>query len=557
MKRLFSLLTLLLLTVACNNQTEPLPTATTQPTEIAIEPNTPTPEPTDEPSPTAPPPTSTATTPPSTPIPTDTPIPTSTTPPTPVDDGSRLLVVNSNGLFSVHGNGTNFTQLVSAHIPHHNAAVSPDQQYIAYISADAPVKFDDQITGLTLYLYDRLNETTIPLTPLTSATTEPQEECDSFYACPVVGALIYWDNLAWSPDGSQLAFIGAMDGEASDLYIYTVADASITRLSTGNIPAIRPQWSPDGQTLIYEAVRTPGRMSTPHDGYQLNSVWAYNFTLADHYKLYDEFHSQKEMIVTWLDNERFGVYSTAEIGFPCPAYNLRIVNATTGEVTPLWDGFIGPDPLISFPAQYYAEVDNLTNGFFASATYSPSQDLWLLNGNTLSEWCGNQPLGLYFWQPEQDKPALVNSASVFYGHELLWSEDWQAFSYPVDGEWHLLTPAGETITDHTPITSIPLSVPLDAQPSPAGNQWAWANLSGNEDTRGLWVQVGDNDPIHLSNSNGIYNVSWNPAGDTLFYLETRNEKRLFTASAPDFTPIPVNETPFSDFWWDITTIWLK
>lgn len=55
---------------------------------------------------------------------------------------------------------------------------------------------------------------------------------------------------AWSPDGRSIAF-SALDGGATDLYVYTLATGELTRLTADLYGDLQPTWSPDGRTIAF------------------------------------------------------------------------------------------------------------------------------------------------------------------------------------------------------------------------------------------------------------------------------------------------------------------
>jgi hypothetical protein len=55
-------------------------------------------------------------------------------------------------------------------------------------------------------------------------------------------------NPSWSPDGSRIVFSG-MKGGLSDLFIYRVADKSVTQLTADAYADLQPAWAPDGRTI--------------------------------------------------------------------------------------------------------------------------------------------------------------------------------------------------------------------------------------------------------------------------------------------------------------------
>lgn len=67
-------------------------------------------------------------------------------------------------------------------------------------------------------------------------------------------------SLAWSPDGTQIAFSGAQNGTRTEVYRYSLEDSRVSRLTWGQHAghASNLLWSPDGQYIAYDNVgRTP------------------------------------------------------------------------------------------------------------------------------------------------------------------------------------------------------------------------------------------------------------------------------------------------------------
>lgn len=67
---------------------------------------------------------------------------------------------------------------------------------------------------------------------------------------------------AWSPDGSQLAFVSARHEQrdydaVTDIYVISAAGGEPRRLTPGRGPASSPSWSPDGRTIAYAANEYP------------------------------------------------------------------------------------------------------------------------------------------------------------------------------------------------------------------------------------------------------------------------------------------------------------
>ncbi len=63
----------------------------------------------------------------------------------------------------------------------------------------------------------------------------------------------YWHG--WSPDGKTLAYVGQRDGEY-DIYTMPVAGGRETRLTTAKGLDDGPDYTPDGQWIYFNSVRT-------------------------------------------------------------------------------------------------------------------------------------------------------------------------------------------------------------------------------------------------------------------------------------------------------------
>ena len=166
------------------------------------------------------------------------------------------------------------------------------------------------------------------LTPLLS----PVEQQDTL----AVQSVVWRDALRWSPDGHTLAFIAALEGSSSDLYIYDSASDKIQRLTTGTFQAATPFWSPDSQWVITQEMS--GLTSTNPVGWKLNDVWAVNLKSGEFRKLYTpDPGSDGEVFLGWADNQKLLFYSHHASG----PYNLRQIDMDKLKVTSLLEGDFG------------------------------------------------------------------------------------------------------------------------------------------------------------------------------------------------------------------------
>ncbi len=139
------------------------------------------------------------------------------------------------------------------------------------------------------------------------------------------------DSLAWSPDGSYLAFAGQMDGLSSDLYVYNMGTESIRRLSSGNQQIQTLHWSPDGKWILYSGANKI-EMDMKFDIYAASvdgvSVKHLSTTTSPGFPMWID---SDVYIEHDRDNENVLGEFVGDFGF-------RWVEISTGQIRKIWDG---------------------------------------------------------------------------------------------------------------------------------------------------------------------------------------------------------------------------
>ncbi len=155
---------------------------------------------------------------------------------TPLGGGSGQIAFASNrsGSFQIYvidADGKNLQQVTHLTDGACQPDWSPDGMRLVFVS---PCRKDqDQYKGSALFLINADGSGVIPLRTTPGGDYEP----------------------AWAPDGAQIAFTTIRDGR-SHIYLYTLADQTVTNLSRPSALDRQPAWSPDGKTLAFSTLRS-------------------------------------------------------------------------------------------------------------------------------------------------------------------------------------------------------------------------------------------------------------------------------------------------------------
>ncbi len=236
-------------------------------------------------------------------------------------------------------------------------AAAPQGGYLAFTAAWDP----DNLQGLTLFLAKLPDMTTVTITELSSVATTPPlnpQVCDPNYEAARAATM---NGLAWSPDGRQLAFIGAQSGPTADLYVYSLDTDEIVQVTDGPSQAYNPVWSPDGKYIIHFGANCFGTGA----GFDMAGVWAVSPDGVDVFSLYTvDPESAGEGVVGWLNNNEVVVETMSG----CPGKNLRKVNLSTKSVTGIfqgcyWDAVMADDGTIALTLEESMAADGKSGLF--------------------------------------------------------------------------------------------------------------------------------------------------------------------------------------------------
>ncbi|MBW6473450.1 MAG: zinc-ribbon domain-containing protein [Anaerolineaceae bacterium] len=444
----------------------------------------------------------------------DSPLPEEAAQPTQADETMQepgylpedhMLAVTSSGIWMVNAQSRAATQISydQLDVPWDlNDGMSPDKKFFAFFTG-----FGGSPVNPMLVVLDLVNQTTLLQLELTGPIIQPgMEGTHGDPSFEAFGAMQSIGSLAWSPDGTHLAFIAARDGDSADVYIFSRSDSSVTRLSQEAGHASDLHWSPDGQFLQYLSIFTFGTGA----GATMEALWVYEFQ-SNQAQLLETLESNGEDFLAWTDNSHFLINSWGRL---CGgAYNLRIVDAT------------------SFEQQVIVE-----EGFTAVA-YDPENQFGMFSVAYTYDNCGNsEPLDPGLMIFGESVPVLGADGPIMGEIGRKKFEQIIAYGIRFIPQGNLFTVYGDDglpyIYYNGPYGYINLEIlpevkGLTPYPSPTGEYWAWASSMNT----GLWITEKNSNPIELSPLfTGM--PLWSQDGQTIYFFEIN---RLFSASAPQFS----------------------
>ncbi len=417
--------------------------------------------------------------------PSDTPAPTSLNP-----SGPYVIFRAPAGVWISNPDGSFLTQLSQSEVATGlRQAISPKGDRLALVVQN------DQ--GLDLMLVKIPGGETQKIAHLIDYTT--QDSIDAVSAKSFAAyAIRDYDSLAWQPgEGRLLAFMGAIKGPTSDLYLYDTQTQKITQLTNGPSQAVMPAWSPDGQYILHFGVSwVPPFGGAIIGANHLDGVWSVEASTGEVITLPRPVGNHPNF-AGWLDAAHFITYDSSE---QCYSQNLRGVDVVSGKATPI------------MPYSFYYQVAQSTEN---GALLFPSA---LGCTNSLGD-------GIFLLPAGQTNPVKLTDKKAY---EVSWMPESQVFNAYPEG---LFSSDGKTRYD-PPVFDASYHPAI----SKAGYQ-AWQVIQNQKGRTEIKVAGGDWQTI----STGIVDqLLWDPVnGKTL--LIVMDDGTLYSAAYPDFTPVKMGK----------------
>jgi dipeptidyl aminopeptidase/acylaminoacyl peptidase len=136
----------------------------------------------------------------------------------------------------------------------------------------------------------------------------------------------------WSPGGRYLAFVGALHGPSSDLYVFDLSTKEVRRLTDGPYQTLIMDWSPDGEWIVHQSVISFGTGA----GMPVEAVWAVALDGSEIRHLYDA--NWEQTLAGWMDSSRFVV---CEWGQPSGPMNILRASIEGGDPLLVYEGLLG------------------------------------------------------------------------------------------------------------------------------------------------------------------------------------------------------------------------
>lgn len=424
---------------------------------------------------------------------TPTPNPTATRSPTnepePLSDlGPWGIIGSDNGVWAFNADGTGLHKQSDGKVV--KIVQSPEGGHVAFI-VDSD---EDLLKGLSLNVLSLPDGEVNNITDLQNPGVDSNSSLDLIDNAYQVESAVF--SLAWSHDGTRLAFVSGHAGKSADLYIYSVETNEFTQFSSEPGNPTQISWSPNDKVIIYIEVESFGTGA----GMTMGDAWAVEVETGNVYSLYTP-TGRWEFFVDWVSDLEVVVLSN---DFEC--------------------GMTGTTDLRTFNIQDRTE-QVLWGDYFDRIERDSKTGAILISLFDFTAPCNpNNKWGQFLKLPNKDDFLQISQNPV---NNISWSYELGAFlgiGYPPS--LFVIYPTGKVI-------EFDYSLPALPQVSPDGSLFAWALHQDND--AGIWVGDLIEAPQKIINIPARY-ATWSLSGDRIYFVGYY-DNRLYYADSTDFKPI--------------------
>ena len=171
----------------------------------------------------------------------------------------------------------------------------------------------------------------------------------------------------WSPNGRYLAFVGAIEGPSTDVYVYDSELDTVKRLTDGPNQVGEFFWSPNSKWIVHEEI-------SDFLGWVVESMWAASPVSNEVRWLFSPDSRRSQRLLGWVDDDRFITYEHSMYG----EGNLNLISIQDGIGPTLFPGIfhedIAFDPesgtIAFFPAVGAPKTDIDESGIYIISIYN-------------------------------------------------------------------------------------------------------------------------------------------------------------------------------------------
>lgn len=415
------------------------------------------------------------------------------------DDSLWALNTDGSGLTSlwdIYGEGLNIDDLL--------LWPSPRGGRVAIIEVDQ--RFEESAPILKIaHLPSGEIETIANLLPrgidYDALGTEQRTQADQVWA-----AVGVWNELAWSSDGSLLAFNAAIDGPSADVYVYDTTTGIITRLTDGPSQSVDLAWSPDDRYILHSGVQSL-YYGYSGAGYEMQTVWAVTPSGYDEaIRVFDHPFYGRERRIAWLGNS---LYLGDSWEMNCGYFDLRTIDVFSGQGPVLVAGHYDWRAFDTAGHKLLFMVSSTLADFGCSMTLDP---------------------GIYLHDLNTGQTSIIPAIDPNAVSSLMWSQD--------AGLFFLTSDEGLLAVDNAGNPQTYPAIPELWDPpvvNPTGDLWALVNSYYG--TLAVGGRTGGLTEIGVS---GVHTPLWSPDGRWLLFFSS-DTLSLYAARSPAFEPIVIRE----------------